>query len=170
MLVHKIGNPVSKESKTKSRNQQTPTGGAQETRSTVRMPEETSGPGRANPLESTIKDYLDPSSPVNLPRLNAPLNSKCIFTQSNASSRDLIEVGTETVREYKKYMQAPVAFRETLVKWRKTQISSQLQNMASGSSDQRVLLQLEHDFLGTLPFYGSLKKKVMRPLLNMQVG
>jgi hypothetical protein len=66
-------------------------------------------------------------------------------------------------------MQAPLAFRETLVKWRKTQIQDSLQKPDQVRFPQKVALQLEHDFLSTLGFYGSLKKKVLRPLLNMQV-
>jgi hypothetical protein len=77
MILHKIGNPVSKESKTKSTNVQTPGSGAQETGSTTQGHEQASGQWNPDPLESAIQDYLGPVSPQDLPRKSTPLNSKC---------------------------------------------------------------------------------------------
>jgi hypothetical protein len=66
-------------------------------------------------------------------------------------------------------MQAPVALRETLIKWRKKSIKEQFQNPLKHPNSDWERLQLEHDFLGTLGFYESMKEKILTPLLNMQV-
>jgi ATP-dependent helicase STH1/SNF2 len=87
-----------------------------------------------------------------------------------AWEKKLTEVRSETVREYKKYMQAPVALRETLVKWRMDQIKQQFGDQERNQGKDWDRMQLEYDFLGTLGFYGAFKEKMLTPLLNMQVG
>lgn len=168
MLVHKIGNPVSKESKTNPRNPETASPVTWQRTSRESPPEEAPDAWSTDPLECRIRDYLQETGRPDGPRVPLPLSSTAYSTPPVRRSF-LMEVEPETVREYKKYMQAPITFRETLVKWRKTQIQNMLQNTPSNCPRTRQLCELEHDFLGTLGFYGALKEKVLSPLLKMQV-
>ena len=161
MIVRKIGNPVSKESKTQPANEESRKTIVPEQGSSGKSLEQGPGPQVRDPLESLMQDYLD-SSHWPQPRVKSP-------PRKSASRPPLIPVETDTVREYKKYMQTPVALRDTLVKWRRRCIQEdfKLSSDCSGPVWQRR--QLEHDFLSTLGFYGTVKEKVLSPLLNMQV-
>ena len=66
-------------------------------------------------------------------------------------------------------MQTPAILRENLIKWRIGQIKEQFQKRDQHPKLDWEKLQLEHDFLMTLSFYGGIKEKILTPLLNMQV-
>lgn len=166
MIDRKIGNPVSKESKTAPSNRGTRKTGAPAEGATGESSEQASDAWSTDPLESLMEDYLQQSESPEPPR-KAPLRKSRAICAGRAG---LTEVEAETVREYKKYMQTPAVFRETLVKWRKRSIQERFKNSASHEGPKWKRLQMEHDFLGTLGFYSAVKEKVLSPLLSMQVG
>lgn len=61
-------------------------------------------------------------------------------------------------------MQAPTVLRESLVGWRRNKLGNLLEK-GLASENQK----LEKEFLSTLPFYWTVKDKVLSPLLTMQV-
>lgn len=69
------------------------------------------------------------------------------------------------MREYKKYMQAPTVLRDSLVELRKRKLKKLLER-----DTQNKGLELEKDFLSTLPFYRAIKESTLCPLLTMQVS
>ena len=169
MIVRKIGNPVDKESKTQPRNQETRKTVVSEEGSTGEHSEHPLTTWSTDPLESLMEDYLDQTDWFHQQRKSPVRKSNCAFN-SQILGVELTKVETETVREYKKYMQTPVAFRETLVKWRKRHIQEHFKNSTNHTNAHSQKLHIEHDFLSTLAFYGTLKEKVLSPLLNMQVS
>ena len=163
MLDHKLDNTVNKESKTKSGNQGQGPMINPDPDTFPSLSDRTQNSFLTDPLESQMADYLGLNDVLDQQSQMSPLNSKYPILP-------IIPVRSETVREYKKYMQAPVALRETLVKWRMARIKGQFANQDVDLETDWERLQLEFDFLSTLGFYGSLKEKILSPLLNMQVG
>ena len=162
MIHHKISNPDNKESKTKTSNGEMKRSSKGEKKENTQLTEQSLRTWSRDALESSIRDYLETTKSLESIELSVPPSSKTI-------NNVLIKVNSDTVREYKKYMQAPMALRESMIQWRKKRILNLLEDITK-DEEIRNKLKLEIDFLNSLNFYWTLKEKTLTPLLNMQVS